>query len=165
MELRYAIVDPIMEMMCEFWDLKVRCTSNTSAFYSCNFFLKIDMTGIISFIGYIRRNRGRRRWGRWWWLQCGGEWGRGSRATHYWESSQAPHIRKPDYTWYTIHGGINQVIAVLIEEKLTGDSCHNLSTPAGFTLQGGLPVCTYCTAWHHCTEALSQLCSSPAFYD
>ena len=32
MELRYAIVDPIMEMLCELWDLKVRCMSNTSAF-------------------------------------------------------------------------------------------------------------------------------------
>ena len=26
--------------------------SNNFAFYSCSFFLKIDMTGIISFIGY-----------------------------------------------------------------------------------------------------------------
>ena len=34
-ELRYAAVDPIMEMLCELWDLKVRCMSNTSAFYSC----------------------------------------------------------------------------------------------------------------------------------
>ena len=38
MELRYSIVDPIMEMLCELWDLKVRCTSNNSAFYSCFFF-------------------------------------------------------------------------------------------------------------------------------
>ena len=53
---------------------------------------------------------------------------------------------KPDYTCYTIRDGINQVIAVHIEEKLTGNSCHNLTTPAGFTLQSGLPVCTYCTA-------------------
>ena len=58
---------------------------------------------------------------------------------------------KPDYTCYTIRDGINQVIAVLIEEKLTGHSCYNLSIPAGFTLQSGFPVCTYCTA------ALSQL--------
>lgn len=38
MELRYTIVDPIMEMKYEFWYLKVRCTSNNSAFYSCTFF-------------------------------------------------------------------------------------------------------------------------------
>ena len=38
MELRYSIVDPIMEMLCELWDLKVRCMSNNSAFYSCSFF-------------------------------------------------------------------------------------------------------------------------------
>ena len=42
---------------------------------------------LVSFIGHVRRNGG--RWWRWLWLQ----WGRGSRATHSWESSHGPHFR------------------------------------------------------------------------
>lgn len=134
-----------MKMICEFWALKVRWHPILLPFSLVVFF---PLTGIISFIGYSRRNGGRRRWGGDDdYLQWGGEWGRGSRATHFLgEQPCAIFPNRANRTIPAIRDSTDQVIAdLLIEAKLTGHSCHNPNTPAGFTLRSGLPVCTYCT--------------------
>ena len=88
------------------------CTKGSAL--QCCLFFSVDKTGIISFIGYIRA--------------VDNEGDDDDYSEENKEEEATPgraarhHISKqsePDYTCYTIRDGINQVLAILIEAKLT----------------------------------------------